>query len=160
MKILVLGIGNVILQDDGVGPAIVRELSRLDLPPEVFLKTTGLSGFPLLDIITGYHTLIIIDAVKNDKNPGKITWQPARTFQQRTGAINEHTMDIFRMLELGQQLELQIPSQVLVMSIGARDVTSFGEFLTPEVAAAVPEAAAEIMRKILELVKEKQTAGL
>jgi hydrogenase maturation protease len=156
LKILVLGIGNVILQDDGVGPAIVRELSRLNLPPDVFLKTTSLSGFPLLDIVTGFSTLIIVDATKSERKTGEITWEPAGTFQPRTEGINQHTMDLFRVLELGRQLELEIPTQIMVLTIGARDVTSFGEFLSPEVAAAVPEATAEIMRKIIGLTKDKQ----
>jgi hydrogenase maturation protease len=160
LKILVLGIGNVILQDDGVGPAIVRELSHLKFPPDVVLKTTSLSGFPLLDIISGFHTMIIADAITSHKAPGKITWEPTETFQPHTSAINQHTMDVFRMLELGRELEMEIPAQIFVMTVEARDVTSFGEFLTPEVAAAVPEAAAEIIRKIQILTKEKKAVSL
>jgi hydrogenase maturation protease len=159
LKILVLGIGNVILQDDGVGPAIVRELKRFDFPLGVFLETTNLSGFPLLDLVTGCDTLIIVDATNGEKKPGEITWEPVETFQPHNGWVNHHTMDLFRVLDMGKQLGIEMPSNIKVLTIGARDVTSFGQVLTPEVAAAVPKAAAEIKHQIDILTKEKQAAS-
>jgi hydrogenase maturation protease len=159
MKILVLGIGNDILHDDGVGPAVVRELRHLDCPFDVFLATTNLSGFPLLDLVTGYDILIIVDAIKSERNPGEIIWAQSGDFSPLTHTYSQHNMDILRMLELGKQMGICIPSNIRIMAIEAYDVTSFGEFLTPAVADIVPEAAAKLMQQIILLKKESLTAG-
>jgi hypothetical protein len=57
-------------------------------------------------------------------------------------------MNVFRVLELGNQLDMEMPRRVMVLTIGAQDVTSFGQFLTPQVAGAIPEAASIIKHQI------------
>jgi hydrogenase maturation protease len=158
LKILVLGIGNKILKDDGIGPAVIQELRRFSLPKGVFLETANISGFTLLDIVTGYDTLIIVDAMKSGKSPGEITWVDTDEYTLRTTIPSQHKMDIFHMLELGKQMGITIPVNVRTMAIEADDVTSFGETLSPEVAKVIPEAVVNLMEQIYSIIKEGQTA--
>lgn len=160
MKILVLGIGNDILCDDGTGPAVIRELKNFSCPPGVYLETTSLSGIPLLDIVTGYDILIIVDAIISGGKPGKIKWAQIKDFQSLAYSPSQHRMDICRVLDIGVQLGIHVPADVRILTIEAQDVTSFGEYLTLEVAAAVPEAAAEIRRQIKIKNEECRLAGL
>lgn len=158
MKILVLGIGNIILRDDGIGPAVIRELHRFGLPQDVCLETTNLSGIALLDLTAGYDTLILVDAIKSGKKPGQMTWAQTNDFKVPDTIPSQHKMDIFHMLEIGRQMGINVPNKVSIMAIEAEDVTSFGEYLTPEVARVIPAAAAKIAEQILLLNKENQPA--
>jgi hydrogenase maturation protease len=158
LKILVLGIGNKILGDDGIGPAVIQELRRFSLPQSVFLETANISGIALLDIVTGYDILIIVDAMKSGKSPGEITWVDTDEYSLRTTIPSQHKMDIFHMLELGKQMGIRVPVSVRTMAIEADDVTSFRETLSPEVAKVIPEAAANLMEQIYSIIKEGQTA--
>jgi len=71
-KIVVLGIGNILLSDEGVGVHVVNELMKMDLPPEVSLVDGGTDGFQLLNVITEADRLLVIDAVKGGAAPGSI----------------------------------------------------------------------------------------
>ena len=71
-KTVVLGVGNILLSDEGVGVHVANELMKLDLPPDVSVIEGGTDGFRLLNIITDADRLIVIDAVKGDASPGSI----------------------------------------------------------------------------------------
>ncbi|MBN2158453.1 MAG: hydrogenase maturation protease [Spirochaetes bacterium] len=73
-KILILGIGNTLRGDDGLGVYIVRHMeeSGMRLPPGVELLDGGTAGFDLLGLIEGYDKIIIVDALRTDDRPGSI----------------------------------------------------------------------------------------
>jgi hydrogenase maturation protease len=71
-KTVILGIGNVLLSDEGIGVHIANELSSMDLPPGVSVIEGGTDGFRLLNIITEADRLIVVDAVKGGAEPGSI----------------------------------------------------------------------------------------
>ena len=73
MRTLILGIGNLLLGDEGVGCRCVAALeSRYSLPPEVVCEDGGTSGFELLPLIEDADTLIVIDAVADGRTPGTV----------------------------------------------------------------------------------------
>ncbi|MDU8924989.1 HyaD/HybD family hydrogenase maturation endopeptidase [Pasteurellaceae bacterium LIM206] len=73
MKPLILGIGNILLSDEGVGARIVQELEKLkNITPHFDLLDGGTSGMELLDEMAGREHIIVIDAVLADKQPGDI----------------------------------------------------------------------------------------
>lgn len=69
-KIVILGIGNLLLTDEGIGVHVVNELLKMELPPEVSVVEGGTDGFRLLNVITEADRLIVIDAVKGGADPG------------------------------------------------------------------------------------------
>lgn len=71
-KIVILGIGNLLLSDEGVGVHIVNELMKMELPSGVSVVEGGTDGFRLLNVITEADRLIVIDAVKGGAEPGSI----------------------------------------------------------------------------------------
>ncbi len=71
-KIVILGVGNVLLSDEGVGVHIANELMKMALPPEVSVVEGGTDGFGLLNIITEADRLIVVDAIKGGAPPGSI----------------------------------------------------------------------------------------
>jgi hydrogenase maturation protease len=71
-KIVILGVGNLLLSDEGVGVHVADELMKMDLPPGVSVVEGGTDGFRLLNVITEADRVIIIDAVKGGAEPGSI----------------------------------------------------------------------------------------
>lgn len=71
-KIVILGVGNVLLTDEGIGVHVANELMKMELPDSVSVVEGGTDGFRLLNVITEADRLIVIDAVKGGGEPGSI----------------------------------------------------------------------------------------
>jgi hydrogenase maturation protease len=71
-KIVILGVGNLLLSDEGVGVHVANELMKIDLPSGVSVVEGGTDGFRLIDVITSTDRLIVIDAVRGGAEPGSI----------------------------------------------------------------------------------------
>jgi len=70
--ILILGVGNLLLSDEGVGVHVAQRMMELDMPPEVQVVEGGTDGFGLVNFITQADRMILIDAVKGGGQPGSI----------------------------------------------------------------------------------------
>jgi hydrogenase maturation protease len=71
-KIVILGVGNVLLSDEGVGVHVANEMIKMELPANVSVVEGGTDGFRLLNVITEADRLIVVDAVKGGDKPGTI----------------------------------------------------------------------------------------
>jgi len=71
-KITILGVGNELLSDEGVGVHVAKELEKREIPPGVEVFEGGTDGFGLLHIISDTDHLIVIDSVKGGGEPGSI----------------------------------------------------------------------------------------
>ena len=70
--ILVLGIGNILLRDEGVGVRVIEQMQKLRLPDDVELVDGGTAGADLLDVLAERRKVIVIDAVQADCEPGTV----------------------------------------------------------------------------------------
>jgi hydrogenase maturation protease len=137
---LVLGMGNPILSDDGVGLLVAERLRDTPLPDGVEVLQSEVAGLRLLELVRGFTRVIIIDALKSPaeagREPGQIVRYEAKDFKggQRYGSA--HSIGLGTALELGQTLGYDMPADVTVFAIEAVDVETFGEELSPPVAAA------------------------
>lgn len=149
MKTLVLGLGNPILTDDAVGFAVATALrKRLDRE-DVIVGEASLGGLSLLEFIVGYDRVIIIDAIRTRAGqPGRIHRLSPDEFQGSPRAVWTHDVTFATALELGRQLNMDIPKEIVILGIEAADVDVFGEELTPKVAAAVPRVAELVLREL------------
>jgi hydrogenase maturation protease len=145
---LVLGMGNPILSDDGVGLLVAERLSRLPLPDSVEVRQSEVAGLRLLELVRGFTRVIIIDALKSGREPGEIVRYEASEFKggQRYGSA--HSIGLDTVLELGRTLKFPMPEDVVVYAIEAGDVETFSEELSPEVAAAVEPAIKLILEDL------------
>jgi hydrogenase maturation protease len=132
MKTLVLGMGNTILTDDGVGIEITRSLK--ERKPELDVVETSEAGLALLDFIVGYDRLIIVDSVKTEKGkPGELYKIEMGALKPTSHLTSLHGVDIATAFELGQRLGYHMPRQVSIYAVEVKDNTSFGEECTEEV---------------------------
>jgi hydrogenase maturation protease len=149
MKTLILGIGNTVLTDDGVGCKVAQRLEkRLRGRSNITVKETAVSGLSLLDEITGYERLIIIDAIQtHDGKPGAIYKLSPSDFKTGRMAII-HDLGLVSTLELGRRLEMDMPREVVIFAIEAKEMATFSEKLSPEVEKAVPKAVEVVLGEV------------
>ena len=137
--ILLLGLGNDILTDDAVGLHVVRQLqSALAGHPAIDVRETTEMGLALLDFITGYATVVIVDAIQTGRAaPGFLHELDAGALQQLTGRT-PHFVGVSETLALGRQLGLAMPAQVKIFAVEVEDPFTLGTAMTPALQAALP----------------------
>ncbi|MFQ6084028.1 MAG: hydrogenase maturation protease [Candidatus Aminicenantia bacterium] len=164
MKILVLGLGNTLFGDDGVGIHTVRKLKQEavsrkaeDLLSGIDLAETSVSGLALLDIVTGYDRLILIDTIKKENpEPGKIRLFDIKDLRHIPGP-SPHYVSFPQIFSLGKKAGLKMPSIVKIIAIEAKNIYNLEEGLSVKVERAIPRVIDEI-KKILSEWNEREDA--
>ena len=150
MKTLVLGLGNPLLTDDGVGLRVARELrTRLCGRPDVVVEEDYWGGLRLMERMVGFDRSIVIDAICTGGEPGTIRCLRVQDMPtQHTASAHDATLST--ALSFGHRVgaSLPDPDDVLVVAVEAADVTSFGEECTPQVDAAIPRAVETVLREL------------
>jgi hydrogenase maturation protease len=150
MKTLVLGLGNPILSDDGVGIRVAREVGEKLNDPQVTVAETSEAGLRLLDSIVGYDKVIIIDAVQTEKGQaGQIYRMEPQDFSSAKYLSSPHQINLLTALELGKMLDLAMPQKITIFAVEAKDVTNFSENCTPEVEQAIPEVVKMVLEDLV-----------
>jgi hydrogenase maturation protease len=149
MKTLVIGIGNPILQDDGVGIHVINELRPHLKKSKVTVDIAYTGGMNLLDMIRGFDKVILVDAIKLENcKTGDVkcfTLAEAPTVH----SSNPHEISLSEALHLAKQLgEKQIPKEIVVVGIVVKSTVDFGEHLTSEVASAIPTAVTMVLAEL------------
>ena len=149
MKTLVLGLGNPILSDDGVGLRIAAEVKRRVSRLDVTVLQSELGGLNLLDLLAGYDRAIILDAIqtKNGK-PGQIHRLTETSLETSHHANSTHGIDFKGTIELGRKLGLDLPSHFVIFAVEARDISTFGTKLSPEVEGSIATCVEEVLREL------------
>ncbi|MBZ4659022.1 MAG: hybD [Desulfacinum sp.] len=147
-RILVLGVGNILLKDEGVGVRLVERLeASYTFSENVELMDGGTLGLRLLDPITQADHVIVIDAVQNGGAPGTVYRLPAEALNKRVTFKNSiHQLDLLETLAYAEVLGHR-PSAVIV-GMEPQDISPWGTELTPGVAAAVPELERLVLEEI------------
>ena len=146
MKTVILGLGNPILTDDAVGIKIAQKLKEEN--PKLEVIETSEAGIALLDLITGYDKLIIIDSIKNEQGkPGELYKLGLEDLKPAKDFPSSHGIGIATAFELGKGLGYKMPKFVSIYAVGIKDNTTFGEKCTEEVEQRMPSIVKQIMRK-------------
>jgi hydrogenase maturation protease len=149
---LVLGMGNPILSDDGVGLLVAGRLRQTPLPDHVEVAQSEVAGLRLLELVRGFTRVIIIDALKSPaeagRKPGEILRYDAADFKGGHRYGSAHSIGLDTVLELGHRLGYDMPRDVVVFAIEAADVETFGEELSAPVAAAAARVVGLIVAEL------------
>jgi hydrogenase maturation protease len=149
LKILVLGLGNPILTDDAVGIIVAEEVSRRLDREDVVVDQASIGGLRLLELILGYDTVILVDAIRTEAGqPGQIHRLSPDQFRGNLRAASSHDVTLATALELGQRLHKDVPKEIVIFAVEAADTETFGEQLTPAVAVAVPEVVELVLQEL------------
>jgi hydrogenase maturation protease len=148
-SILVMGVGNVLLCDEGVGVRVLRELeSRYDFPENVRLVDGGVLGLSLTGTLLEADQVVIIDAVRGGDEPGtlyRFEWESKPEHIQYKDSL--HQIDL--METLGTLPLVAEPPQVVVLGVQYQEINEYSVELTPKVEAAV-EPLVKLVIKELE----------
>jgi hydrogenase maturation protease len=151
-KTLVLGIGNEIRGDDGVGIHVARRVAELlpaELSSRVDVEEACTGGFDLVDYLRGYDRAIIADAIKTEGGEAGTVYQfSAQALEPTAHLGHSHGVNLASALAVLRELKLGAPRDVTVVAVEAEWLYEFREDLSPSVAAAVEEAAAAIIGEL------------
>ena len=149
MKTLIIGLGNPILGDDGVGWKVVEKLSSVvSHQSSVEIDTAALGGLSLMERLIGYERVIIVDSMETGQSPvGSVSVFPLASLPDPMAghSASAHDATLITALRTAEQLGADIPKQVDIVAIEAKNVYDFSEELSPPVAAAVPLAVIKVM---------------
>ncbi|MCX6003665.1 MAG: hydrogenase maturation protease [Chloroflexi bacterium] len=146
MDTLVLGVGNPILTDDAVGFRIAHLLK--EAKSELTVIETAEAGLTLLELVTGYDRVIIIDSIKTGRSkPASLYELTLEQIDPSWNFCSTHGIDIRMVFELGHKLGYKLPAQLSIYGIEVKDDKNFGEKCTEEVENSIPEIVDEIITR-------------
>ena len=146
MNTLVLGIGNPILTDDGVGIKIAQKLKEEKARLEVIM--TSEAGIILLELLVGYKKLIIIDSIKTEKGkPGDLYKLELEDLKPSKDFSSSHGIGIATAFELGKGFGYRMPKYISIYAVEVKDNTTFSEKCTEEVEQRIPFIVKQIVRE-------------
>jgi len=148
MKTLLLGLGNPLRRDDGVGIYVVRRLK--DQIKGIDISETYSSGLDLLEIIKGYDRVFIVDAMRTGKyKVGKLCKFDIKNFNCPDSLSSSHTFDLTTLIQLGQRITPdEMPKEIIVYGIEVADVTAFSEGLSQRLQKELPSTINRLKREI------------
>ena len=146
--VLVLGLGNPLQADDGVGCRVVEALEERALPPGVEVLDGGTPGVGLINLWEGRRRVIIVDAAEMGRRPGEVArFRPEDvTLTGASERFSLHRTAVADALALAKALDLPIPEIVFYGVQPGR--VDWGEQLSPEVAAAIPGLVEAILEEV------------
>jgi len=170
MKTLIVGLGNPILGDDGVGWRVAEEVRKQlssPSPPsplpvgegcrrrgegDIDVDFLSLGGISLMEHLIGYERAILIDAFSLDAPDGSISVLKLNQLPNYSAfhVTSAHDTSLQNALELGKSMGAQLPDDITVVGIATKHIDEFGEELSPPVARVVPC----VTNIVLDLLRE------
>lgn len=145
---LILGVGNTLYGDDGLGVRVAELLAQERLPAGVVVEEAGLNGVDLVIKMEGWQRVILIDAVQMGAKPG--TWRRLKPEEVQLMAeeqgLSLHEGGIASALELAQALG-KLPGEIVIYGVEP-EVLEVREGLSSSVQAAIPELTQHILEEI------------
>ncbi|MEW6002728.1 MAG: HyaD/HybD family hydrogenase maturation endopeptidase [Nitrospirota bacterium] len=146
-KILVLGIGNLILKDEGFGVHVVNKLMDMSFPPDVEIMDGGTMGIDLLYYIEGRKKVIVIDVVSADSPPGTLYRFTDKNLEGYQGLLRSvHEIDFSYVIKTAELLGNK-PDEIVFIGITPQEITE-GIGLSPVLEQKIPAVIELVMKEI------------
>jgi hydrogenase maturation protease len=147
---LILGIGNEILMDDGIGPRIVYDLGRLPEIPDAAFEIICTGGLEIMEYIKGYKRVIFIDAIRTTGGkPGDVFYFKPSDFAETMHLSSLHDINFLTALELGKCIDPGFTSDLHIIAVEIVEDRQFGNEFTTELRKKYPE----IRKQVLSIIK-------
>jgi len=154
MKTIIVGLGNPILGDDGVGWKVAEEVKKqLDPDSRIKVMCASLGGISLMERLIGHDRAILIDAFTIESSAGSISVLRLDQLPNYSAyhIASIHDTSLQNAIELGRSMGAQLPTDITVVGIAIQPIYEFGEELSHPVASVVPCAACIV----LDMLREK-----
>ena len=150
-SILVMGVGNYLMGDEGIGVHIIQEMSKIKLPEYVDILDGGTGGFLLLSCFEAYPTIIFVDATMDGKPAGTISLIRPKFAADFPSALSVHDVGLKDMIEAVYLME-DVPD-IHLFTVSIEELNPMTIELNPKVKATIPE----LIDRILELSQSLHT---
>jgi len=151
-KTLVLGLGNPILTDDGVGIQVVQAAAARRSPTDaVTFAEASVGGLRLLDFLVGYDRVVMVDAIRShDGRPGEIYRLCPSDLPASIHSGSTHDLSFREALGLGRRLGMVLPEdkEIVLLAVEVEDILTFGDSCTPAVTAAIPRIVDAVLAQL------------
>jgi len=148
-RILIMGVGNVLMGDEGVGVHAVRALEAKAWPPHVSLLDGGTGGFHLLSTFGECDVLVMIDATLDDRPPGTVSIIEPRYASDFPKALSAHDIGLKDLVESAALLRMM--PRVMLVTISVADLQPMQMTMSPEVEASLPAVVDIVTQQIAGL---------
>ncbi len=149
-KVIVIGIGNLLLMDEGIGVHTINELEKHDLPKSIEIYDGGTGGFKLIDLMHGAARVIFIDAVETGKLPGTVTIFSSDDIHSiyNKKKYSLHDTDLMEVVKMTEMLDN--PPRIEIVGIQPK-IINYGTTLSKELTDSMPDIIITILRRIEEV---------
>ncbi len=156
MKTLVIGLGNPILTDDGVGVKVAEEVERAltsKIRDDIVVNEASVGGLRLMEMMIGYDRVILIDALLGTHGTRygtihRMTLDDLRNISPTQHSACAHDTSLVTALEMGLTMGLSLPNDISIYAVEVENVMDFSDRPTPAVAAAIPKVTAAVLTEL------------
>jgi hydrogenase maturation protease len=153
-KTLILGLGNEILSDDGIGPRLVKDLAQMFDDLNLQFKTASSGGLEIMEYIRSFEKAVFIDAIHTrGGKPGNVYYFKPSDFRETSNLSNLHDVNFLTALRLGEILKLDVPSDLHIIAVEIIEDLEFSEELTPILNKRYPETLARVFVILNQIIK-------
>jgi len=158
LRIAVVGVGNILSGDEGIGVHIARKLKSYKLPPEVEVYDCGTSGIAVLEALDGADKAVIIDAALTGSKPGtvvKLTLHDAEKMESSIFTMASlHNLDLITTLQLAKLTEAyKLPKDIVILAIEPQSL-EYSMKLSPILKRRMPELVDAVLKEVYRLLSE------
>jgi len=161
-KVLILGMGNEILTDDGIGIKLTWEIQKQIIHPDVEFDSLSIGGLEIIEFLSPYDTVIILDAIKTLNGiPGSVYRFIPDDFKSTLHIDNLHDISFLNALKVGEKLGIKTPSNIQIIAIEIVEDLVFGDEFSPQVQERWEDINVEVKEIILSILsKELKIKGV
>jgi len=146
-KTIILGLGNLLLSDEGVGVHVIRGLQELGLPGGVEVVDGGTAGFELLPFLKEAERVIVVDAARGGGKPGSVYRLKPGELSEATPGLSLHQLSLREVLQAAELLGIK--PEVVIIGVEPERIAP-GMDLSPAVEAALPRAIDAVLKELLD----------
>ena len=148
-SVLVLGIGNILMSDDGLGVYVVNQMkeSGITLPEGVELVDGGTAGYDLMSVMMNREKIVIVDALKTDDLPGSVYRFTPEYAVESGSSISLHEigiMDVIRMIGV-----MGFNPEIEIIGIVPEDINTLAISISNSVKESIPKAVDQILDAVI-----------
>jgi hydrogenase maturation protease len=156
MRTIIIGLGNPILTDDGIGVKVAYEIERRlgeNIPSNLSITEASVGGLRLMELLEGYDRAIIIDAIQTGNGHPigsifRLNLANLREISPTQHSASAHDTSLVTALDAGIEIGMKLPLDITIFAIEVENILDFGEQPTPAVAAAIPL----VVDKVLDII--------
>ena len=147
-SVLIMGVGNYLMGDEGIGVQLIQEMENMELPEYIDILDGGTGGFLLLNCFEAYPTIVFVDATMDSKPAGTITLLRPKFASDFPSALSVHDVGLKDMIEAVYLMD-HIPD-IHLFTVSIEEMKP----MTLELSTAVKNAIPKLIEEILQLCEE------